>query len=127
MGYYTNLTGRIEISPPVPWSKLLGTALTEFGDGVLRVSVVDTGEGTLTITAEGLAVEPYTDDSVRAHHPTEDLARIVDALPGHEFTGYIYGAGDETGDYWRLSVVDGRAVMEEAHLVWPDGTWVKGV
>ncbi len=130
MGYYTSLYGELTIDPPAPWSKLRGTPLTEFGDGLLRVRIEEvteeTDEGFRTIK-RGTVVEPWSGDA-KAYKIEAELQAIVDALPDHRFEGEITGRGEDVGDYWRLFVnADRKVIKEKARLVWPDGSTVEGV
>jgi len=128
MGYYTRVTGEIRIDPPLPWAKIGGSKFLP--DKAwhaelcvkLRVDVeeVDTDEGTLT-RRTATAVEPVTDESFKAYTLTEDLQKLVDwAGSEHRFVGRFSCEGEETGDLWRLHVVDGRAVEVRPTVTWPD-------
>jgi hypothetical protein len=129
MGYSTNYTGRITISPPLAWVEFKDSpfhpdrawdAGSELKFEVVE-ETVDTDEGQLT-RRQATAVVPLTDDSYKGYDIVEHLQRIVDAFPGREFGGYIRADGEETGDIWQLSVVDGRAVQIRPRITWPDGT-----
>lgn len=128
MGYYTTYTGEITITPPLTWAEIKDSPFLPndaFNIRDLKFEVTredrDTAEGTL-IRREAIAVVPLTDDTYKGYDVVEHLQEILDAFPGHEFTGSIRAEGEEAGDIWRLDVVDGRAVKVKPRIVWPDGT-----
>jgi hypothetical protein len=127
MGYYTRFEGEIIIDPPLAWGEVKDSPWLsdEHGDVVLLLAeetvTEDTDEGTSVFTRKtGAAVVPVTDDSYKGYDIVRHLQQIVDAFPGHIFTGYISAEGEEAGDLWRLAVKDGRAVKIKPRIVWPE-------
>ena len=126
MGYLTSLSGYLNIEPPLTYAEFKGSPFTSFetddGADILALTVeehdVETVEGTLTVKT-ATAIEPY-EDSVKAYDIEEKLQRIVDAFPGHAFTGCIEGDGQDQGDVWRLYVRNGRVVKIEPTITWPE-------
>ena len=128
MGYYTQVTGEIAIAPPIKWGDINGSPFLpdsgEWTDVVLRVAEdsIDTDEGTLT-RRSCAAIEPATDDGYKAYGIQVDLQTLLNAIgPGHEYSGYLEGLGEDNEDIWRLYVRDGKAIKVKVQLVWPEGT-----
>lgn len=127
MGYQSNLSGELEIKPPLKWAEYRETAFLS-GDGVLlelaeSISQADTEDGSVTIRAAARVV-PYG-DSVKAYTLKEDLSALVRAFPGHTFHGYIVRDGEDTGDVERYWIEDGGVKSEAATLRWLDGSEVE--
>jgi hypothetical protein len=61
---------------------------------------------------------PY-DEPAKADEVEEDLQRLIDAFPGHDFHGFISGAGENNEDMFRLYVYEGRVVKHSPEIVWP--------
>ncbi|WP_370665416.1 DUF6205 family protein [Streptomyces sp. IBSBF 2507] len=128
MGYYTSVTGEIRIEPPLTWAEIKDNpALPETAGGRSEYDVhlrideetVDTDEGQLT-RKTCAALVPAWDDSFKAYHLVEHVQEMIDAFPGHTFTGRLDCEGEEGGDLWRVVVRDGRAVKVTPSIVWPD-------
>jgi hypothetical protein len=127
MGYYTRFDGEIRIAPPLAWGEVKGSPWLSDDHGDLMLSLVEedvtaeTDEGTSVFTRKSVnAISPVTDDSYKGYDIVTHLQKIIDAFPGHTFTGYISAEGEEAGDLWRLAVKDGRAVKVMPRIVWPD-------
>ncbi|MFC7817567.1 DUF6205 family protein [Streptomyces sp. NPDC057367] len=128
MGYYTNVTGEIRIEPPLTWSEIRDNpTLPETAGGRSEYDVrlrideetVDTDDGQLTRKTCS-ALVPAWDDSFKAYHLVEHVQEMIDAFPGHSFTGRLDCEGEESGDLWRVVIRDGRAVKVTPSIVWPD-------
>ncbi|MFI8351243.1 DUF6205 family protein [Streptomyces sp. NPDC085596] len=128
MGYYTRVTGEINIEPPLTWQEfkdspfLPGSANDSTAYDVrLRADeeTVDTDDGQL-IRKTASTVLPRWDDSFKAYNLIEHVQAIIDAFPGHTFSGRLDCEGEETGDLWRVVIRDGRAVKVTPQIVWPD-------
>lgn len=129
MGYYTTYSGEIRIVPPLTWAEAKDSPWLSVDHGDLMLlleenaETVETDHGTDTFTRKSVtAVVPITDDSYKGYQIEDHLQQIVQAFPGHEFTGYISAEGEDAGDLWRLAVMDGKAVKVKPRIVWPDGT-----
>jgi hypothetical protein len=127
MGYNTSYKGAIQIEPPLTWAEIkdspyLPDAAWNKGlDVKLNVveEIVDTDEGTLTRRSAD-AIVPVTEDSYKGYDIVQTVQKLIDAHPGHEFTGRFDCEGDDSGDVWRLVVKNGRAVKVKAQIVWPE-------
>lgn len=129
MGYITNFTGQLDIEPPIAWPDVKDSANLPDRAGdkgldlkfVLDEQTVDTDEGVF-VRRTAVAVEPTWEDEMRGYEIVAQLQRLVDTFPGHTFVGYISAEGEESGDLWRLQVVDGVATKVHPRITWPDGT-----
>lgn len=127
MGYNTSVEGSIAITPPLNWSQIKDSPFNpERGrldgmDVVFAVDeeTVDTHEGTLTRrTAEALV--PAWEEAYKAYNLVKHVQQVIDAFPGHDFTGHLECEGEENADMWRVVVRDGRAVKVTPRIVWPE-------
>jgi hypothetical protein len=123
MGYYTNFTGEIAITPPLTNAEIAQHPEFTSGDTDVRLRIVEdtteTAEGTLTRRLAD-AVIPAQEDSYKGYDLIEHLQAVIDAYPGHTFTGRLNCEGEEAGDLWRAVIRDGRAVRVEPRIIWPD-------
>ncbi len=135
MGYYTRVTGRIEIHPPIPWGRVKDSGYLagdpygwpkNDGSVLLRVDEhhreVELG---YVVEKAAIAIDPSSEDSYRAYSVDTDVQRIVDQYgKGHTFTGYLHGEGEENGDVWRVYVDEYHLVHRvEPAVSWPSGPW----
>ena len=130
MGYVTDFTGQIDITPPLSEVEVAGcpflpeSAEGGFGDRGRDLKLVPqvrhqlAGEQLVPVTVHGALVSTWEDDA-RGYKILEHLQEAIDLWPGHEFTGRIYAEGEEGGDIWRLEVRDRKAVKVKAAIVWP--------
>lgn len=129
MGYNTRYTGAIGIEPPLTWADIKDspylpeTAEDTWPDVKLRVikQTTETDEGTLTRRYAD-AIVPVTDEPYKGYEIIATVQKIIDAHPGHTFSGRFDCEGEEAGDLWRLVVRDGRAAKVEPQIVWPEGS-----
>lgn len=129
MGYNTRYTGAIGIEPPLTWAQIKDSpylpesAEKNFPDVKLRVieTTTETEDGVLTRRVAD-AIVPVTDESYKGYGIVETVQKIIDAYPGHEFTGRFDCEGEEAPDLWRLVVRDGRATRVEPQITWPEGS-----
>lgn len=126
MGYYTTFDGRIEIDPPLTWEEIRETPWADAeGFPELRIEVeeetvtTEVGEATLK---KGVAVVPAQEDPYKGYSILSTLKEILAAFPDHAFSGEIRAEGEEAGDIWRMRIVNGKAIREDAQVTWPDGT-----
>lgn len=130
MGYLTQITEAIYVTPIVPWSKIKDTPFRPecFNEKNWRTFVfdvqeeeVETDEGTLTRKI-ATRIICGTQDQLKAYHAEEHLQELVDHLgPDFAYSGRFEGYGEENGDMWRLHVRNGKVVKTEPSIVWPDG------
>lgn len=131
MGYHSTLNGEILIDPPILWPDLEKSPFICTEDrweyerlAWLRIveEPVETAEGTL-IRKKAVAIRASDADELRAGNLVSEVQEIVTAHgEGRTFTGFILVRGEESPDYWRAAVEDGRAVEVKPRIVWPDGT-----
>ncbi|MFJ4847523.1 DUF6205 family protein [Streptomyces sp. NPDC088733] len=129
MGYYTTVTGEFQIEPPLTWAEFrdspFNSTSIDAWDGLKEVRLrvvedrVDTDEGSL-IRKTAAALTPETDEGRKYHHLIEHVQQVIDAFPGHAFTGRLDCEGEATGDLWRVVIREGRAVKVTPRIVWPD-------
>jgi Family of unknown function (DUF6205) len=122
MGYNTSVTGEIRIEPPLAWREFKDSPFAGRDmDVKLRIDeeTVDTDDGPL-IRKTASAIVPAWEDSYKAYKLIEHVQQVIDAFPGHTFTGRLECEGEENTDLWRVVIRDGRAVRIEPRIVWPD-------
>ncbi|MFK0142493.1 DUF6205 family protein [Streptomyces murinus] len=126
MSYYTAVSGQILIEPP-----LRGAALKESpfydpwaGGEVRRCICLDIDEeptGPLG-TREPVARRVISADVERldAFDMEGEVQELIDAYPGHTFTGRLECMGDNHwSDMWGVIVRNGRAERVQPVVVWP--------
>lgn len=125
MGYYSTVTGEIAIIPPLSWKEIKDSPLLPHDEQrqdaklALEESTVDTEDGTL-IRRNAPRIVPATDDSYKAYDVVGAVQEIVNAFPGHTYTGYLQGEGEENDDMWRVYVKDGKAIEVKPEITWPE-------
>jgi hypothetical protein len=129
----THITGRITITPPLPWKEIKDSPYLKantreqrrynYPDALLEVDerTVQTDEGEL-VRREAVAVIPDEGADASARTLIQDLQAIIDANPGHEFTGRFDCEGEENADIWRAVIRNRRVVRVSAMIVWPEGS-----
>jgi len=128
MGYYTRITGRFTITPPLTLDDLQDSDFTpERGRRAGRDlefffldEPVTTEMGTMLVRTAA-ALQPLSSPT-KAYRIIEDVQDFLDSHPGHVLTGRLDCRGEEAGDLWRLEVHGGRAVKVTPRIVWPDGS-----
>lgn len=127
MGYSTYARGVITIVPPIPYAGIKDSPFLPDGDEntdlkfVLAKQEQHTPDGILTIIV-ATGVEQRYDDDPRNYFIVTHLQLLVDAFPGHTFRGRLDCEGDNSGDMWRLKVVDGKATKFKPQLIWPEAS-----
>ncbi len=109
MGYSTSLSGGLTFDPPLSALEYANSPYLSFGDA---------GSWSFKLDQPNTIV--VDDESAKHYDLEEELQEFIDSMPGATFTGCIEGDGEESGDMWRLYVVDGRVVKVKPELVWPD-------
>ena len=123
MGYYTQMRGGFKIEPPLTHKELRGTDQKfQSRNELVFLEVIDdeieTEDGIIhSKSADRVAV--YEDEG-KCYTIDEDLRELVEAFPGHKFTGCIEGEGEESDDVWRLYVRDGKIIKHTVEALWPD-------
>ncbi len=130
MGYTTRFTGEIAITPPIPWTSIKDSpfmsqaATSRPGKDVkfrIEASERETPDGTLHVR-RAVALVSTWEDGARGYNIIEHVQEAIDAFPEHTFSGRIDAEGEQTGDLWRLKVIDGRATTFEPVAVWPEAS-----
>ncbi|MFD9948791.1 DUF6205 family protein [Nonomuraea sp. NPDC059023] len=127
MAYRTQISGRIEIEPPIPWGDIQDSEfLPRSEDDALKYCIeLDIAERDVTVR-EGVlraraAIAIQTVDpnlALRAYGLLDEVQEIIDQHgDGRTFTGVLWCRGDDAHDLWQLRVVDGKAVRVEP--IWP--------
>lgn len=126
MSYGTRIIGYLAITPPLAFDQIRDSPYFWPGHGAVctmkhcrhgqpEASYVTAGAGP---NRTAIAVEATNTDR-RGEELLGDLQAVIDAHPGHEFTGHLLGMGDSYGDLWIL-VVRNRTITElNAHITWP--------
>ena len=124
MGYYSSLSGQIDIDPPLD-ARELRTCVWLRPTANIHVEIsetqVDTDDGVLT-KKSGPTLVPYGEHT-KAYDLEENVSAFVAEYAGsHRCNGSITVEGEDAGDVWRIRVVNNVVVRETARVVWPDGT-----
>jgi hypothetical protein len=130
MGYGSEVSGSITITPPLTAAELRAHPEFVFKDDyrskqecyidVMReVTATDEGEHVRLVGTDILVTSP--DESFSRRNLEDQLQDIVsEYYPlGHKFTGYFEFTGED-GDKWRLVVRDEKVTEIRPVLVWPD-------
>lgn len=131
MGYLTRVTGRIDISPPVPWGTLVDAGATEWISArsydfpvngacvklVIHETTEETAEGVLHRRC-AIGIAPGSEDGFKAYEIETDLQRVVDLFPGRTYRGELEGWGEDNEDMWRLVIHDKKVHRVDARIEW---------
>src|SRR6184192_1261528 len=108
MGYLSRVTGRIEITPPLPWrtvrdSKFLGANVSIHGLDVryeIAEDTRDTEDGVFVARSAMAVVNACGNEPCTAYYLAEHLAEICREITvaGSACSGYLVRSGDELGD-----------------------------
>jgi hypothetical protein len=123
MGYYTQFSEEISIDPPIPYALVKDTKFVAnsyawgYVNEDVTFKVVEDTAGMRYATA----IIPSQEEEYRGYHIVEAVQEILDMFSrNHTFSGYINAEGENTGDLWRLCIVNGRAVEIKPEIVWPE-------
>jgi Family of unknown function (DUF6205) len=128
MGYYTQIEGDFAIIPPLTRKELRNAGYDDHGKHAsgwrtLKPRV----ESTQTETDYGYQIEytcnqivPADTERFKAYGVLNHMQEIIDAFPGHEFTGLLECTGEDPGDLWRVYVKNGKAIKVTPEIVWPE-------
>lgn len=140
MSNETQMSGEIEIHPPIPWKYIRDSVFlptnargdsAEITDRKLRASMMrdimfrveqrsqETDDGTLVLKS-AVALVPTHAGSNYAGSILKHLQEVVDAFPEHTFTGRIDGEGEESLDVWRIKVLGRTAMKFTPEFIWPE-------
>jgi hypothetical protein len=131
VGYDSSMFGGLHVDPPLSWSEFKDSpyypvsAARAGGKSVCLVETsetVETDDGPLERRQAAEVVFAWT-YPVKLYDLLDHIQALVDAHPGHEFTGMFHGEGADFGDIWRVYVNADRKVVRELPLItWPDGS-----
>lgn len=133
MGSSVDLSGRIEIDPPIPWREF-GTSpyyrlydpakLLPWYQYELQFEIkqwhVETDDGVMA-HRQAVAIIPFDGDDMRGRDIEQILQAIADQHgEGRTFTGRIEARWpDHEGSERRYKIIDGRVREFEPMVVWP--------
>lgn len=122
MGYYSYLSGRIDLTPPLTWNEFKDSRLRDNRISIMLVeSVQTTDEGTTTMA---VAVVSRWEDEAKHWDLEENLEEVARLAPGRTFSGNLIRCGENQGDAERYWITERGVESEKARLVWPDGETV---
>jgi hypothetical protein len=131
MSYRLAAYGTIAISPPLAWREIKDSpflpneydSADEQSDLALIVTATEreSDDGVVHVR-EAAVVEQRYEDEPRNRSIQANLQQLIDAFPGHDFTGRFEMEGEEQGDQWRLKVVGRKAVRFDPMITWPEGS-----
>lgn len=142
MSYYTHLTGKIMIDPPLAWAEVKGdqgrghTDVSPYPNNpgrnalqiILDKYLQETDEGVLTVM-QGIAIGGLDEDPRAGRGGIDaraELQEILDryAVDGRTFDGLIEGRGGAPLDLWRLRAEQTGerwvAVVDTLTISWGD-------
>lgn len=126
MSYYTDMTGRVDISPPLTWAEIKNSkhypGSREFGSTDLAFELcerdLDMVDGTLHVVT-AVAIVPI-DGETNGRTAEAELRELVEVFGhAHAFSGRIDGEGEDNVDMWRLKVADNAVTKYKAIITWP--------
>jgi hypothetical protein len=136
MGYYSHVTGRIEITPPLRWvdvqaSDFVNDPWMRTGKEVayeIKEAIEDTGEGVIT-RRHAVAIVASNEETAKFYELDRHLADAVREVlrAGSRVSGHLIRSGESQGDVERLRATNDHnepVISERAALYWPDGTRV---
>lgn len=121
MGYESHWTGQVHITPPLTWAEIKNDRSDGFQDLKLRLDehVENTLTGQVSIVTASV-ISPLTAGAYSGYDVESELQSVIDAHPGHEFTGVIEAKPlDPGGTPWRYAVQGRTVVRQEPTTVWP--------
>lgn len=129
MGYVTHADGEIAIVPPLSFAEMEGSPFHPENAENAKRDIKFRVEAELIRTADGVlskesavAIVQTWEDEPRNYDIVDHLQELVTRHgEGHEFVGRFDMEGEDSGDIWRLKVVNGRATRFDPIVTWPDG------
>ena len=147
MGYQTYVSGNIAIEPPLNareleemgirrpverylepdrWPFMTNRYSNKYPSDVAILTstenfINDDGDQVTRVT--GVAIVSTYTDSFKAYHVEEDLQEMVRRICNlptiHTLRGHLNGDGEDSGDVWRLKVINERATKFVPEVIWP--------
>lgn len=129
MGYYSRLTGRIDLDPWLDWSVVKDTRWTdEMNVRGFSFEIEEESwqlDGGTALIRKAVALVP---DSQRRkmYYLEDDLQEVAEILVanGSTATGWLVRWGEVDTDVQRYAIADGKLTVESAVPAWPDGTLI---
>jgi hypothetical protein len=136
MSYLSRVTGRIQITPPLPWSAIQDSKFlpsrTALGDAAVRYDIreteTNTNDGKTTVIVATGVLAGIGGQQFKAYSLRDDLNEIGKEITaaGSTWAGALVRVGEDVGDIERFRVgALGLIVQERALLRWPDGSEVE--
>jgi len=136
MGYYTYITGGVEITPPIDenqFKDVIGSdgecyfVLTDQVDGDEDVQIIN---GQITVvgqTAGHSQVDIAFEESVKAYDFDGQVQTLVETAKkhGHTVNGQFDGDGEESEDFWRVNIVNNKIIAESGSIVFPSDQYTE--
>lgn len=130
MGYYTYITGDASITPPIPESSWPTEYNPKTADDYFEFNHVDGDEDVRIVNGEITVVGKtagYTqvvlryEGSVKAYDFDERLDSLIKWVKsqGAAVDGTFYGDGEESQDFWRVSIENNVPSTEHGVIVYP--------
>jgi hypothetical protein len=127
MSGWTHVEGEFTIEPPLEWHEFKDSRFAPDHhidrwnpdlELVVDEEAVDTDQGPLLKrTAAVLRIREM--DEYRENKLEKTVQEAFDAFPGHTFTGFLYGEGEDNPDMWRIVVRGNRAIRVTPRIIWP--------
>lgn len=125
MGYYSSVTGDLELSRPINYTEIEAVqASMEYENYPYSLEIetehIDTPEGKL-IKQTCRTITTDNSDSGKYYGLESDTQTMINALPADvTVSGYVQRDGEEVGDMERIHVLGRRVVSVKAEITWPD-------
>lgn len=136
MGYYSVVTGQWTIEPRIRWSKIKDSRFLPENAKTRGIDLsfcyvmvneeVETEQGTL-LRKEAVGIMCTENDAFKAYQIEDDLRNIfkeITSLGSAAYGGFVR-VGENQGDVERFKATGQALFVEQAKLVWPDGTEAK--
>lgn len=126
MGTLTTVDGEISISPALNWKDIKDSKFLDVPDMVRSTDVVLRVREEEVEVDDGLLMQrtcdtlsPAWEGPYKAYHLVEHVQEVIDAFPGHTFTGRLECL-TEGVEPWRVVISNRKAMKVEPKIVWPD-------
>lgn len=134
MGYYSRLSGSLDLSRELTHAELRAMPKSEFSDlWLFKFDVFedeeDTDHGIVVVqSADSIVPAVEEGEGTKVYEAILQLQKLVNMLPiDVEVSGHIRREGERSPDVGRYVVTkvrgnERKVIEEEPRLVWPDGT-----
>src|SRR4051812_16240713 len=122
MGYYSTVSGEITFAPPLTWAEIQAAENPNTSLFALRIDEEqEDTPGGVFVRKTASTIYPRYREEVKAYTVEADLEAVLRVTPGRTFVGEFRVTGAD-GDVQRAFIEDGRVVVWDAVLLWPDGS-----